>query len=136
MSEGNGPPVPLLDGGVLDRLLVELDGDEGLWTIFVRGYLNQLPRRIERIRLTLTTGDIKGAMDAVLSLKTSSQMIGAERLAAHALALEQSIRDHASAKDPAIVLADLAAISLRKIRACAEQTATLLNDHLRGPESP
>ncbi|MEW1812473.1 Hpt domain-containing protein [Pseudarthrobacter phenanthrenivorans] len=136
MSEGNGQPVPLLDGEVLDRLLDELDGDEGLWTIFVRDYLNHLPRRIERIRLTLTTGDGKGAMDAVLSLKTSSQMVGAERLAAHALALERSIREHALDTDPAMALAALAAITLRPIRACAEQTATLLNDHLHGPESP
>jgi HPt (histidine-containing phosphotransfer) domain-containing protein len=72
--------------------------------VFVLNYLQQLPSRIERVRLTLTTGDWNGALDALLSLKTSSQMVGAERLAALGGEVEQSQRLESSRYDPEHVL--------------------------------
>lgn len=122
---------PLLDPSVLDRLRDELDDDEGIWKVFVQNFITQLPERNERLRQTLTTGDHKGAMDAVLSLKTSSQMVGAERLAGLAMDLEQAIRETARQSAPAQALPHLAAAHLRRINQCSRQTTYLLEAHLK-----
>lgn len=121
---------PLLDPAVLDRLRDDLDDDEGIWKVFVQNFIAQLPDRTERLRLTLTTGDLGGAMDAVLSLKTSSQMVGAERLAGMAMDLEKSLREEASRADPAAVLPRLAADYLRRIKQCSRQTTYALQAQL------
>src|SRR5919112_6639433 len=83
---------PLVDKSVLDRLRAELEEDEGYCRIFVGNFIDYLPHRIGRLKLALTTGDLDGSVDAVLSLKSSSQMVGAERLAGLARALESEIR--------------------------------------------
>lgn len=85
----NADPVGV-DPAVLARLRVELDDDEG-WFLFVRNFLNHLPHRIEKLRRGLAGADYEVAMDAVLSLKISCQMVGAERLAGMALQLQQSL---------------------------------------------
>jgi HPt (histidine-containing phosphotransfer) domain-containing protein len=85
-------------------------------------HAHDVPNRNERLRLTLTTGDLEGALDAVLSLKTSSQMAGAERLAGLALDLEQSIRADTYEADPDLALPRLAAAHLRRITECSQQT--------------
>jgi HPt (histidine-containing phosphotransfer) domain-containing protein len=121
---------PLLDSTVLDRLRAELEVDDGVWTAFVHNFLALLPRRTERLRTALTTGDLPGALDAVLSLKTSSQMVGAERLGELAFDLERSIRLDARA-EPDRVLPRLAADHLRTIKKCEQQTADLLWRYLR-----
>jgi histidine phosphotransfer protein HptB len=74
------------------------------------------------LRLALTTGDLEGSMDAVLSLKTSSQMVGAERLAGLALDLENEIRAEARHADMTVALPRLAATFLRPITQCSRQT--------------
>lgn len=121
---------PLLDNTVLDRLRAELDHDEGIWKIFVQDFVAQLPGRIEKLRLGLTTGDPVGAMDAVLSLKTSSQMVGAERLAGLAIELERQLRMDNHDGGPDIVLPQLAAVHLTDIRKCMQQTTFLLQRHM------
>lgn len=125
-----GHTLPLLDSSVLDRLRAELDDDEGVWSVFVQDFVEHLPHRIEALRLALTTGDLVGAKNAVLSLKTSSQMVGAEFLAGLALELEGSLRPGSSHDDPAVALPRLAAAHLPHIRHCADQTAYLLERHL------
>jgi hypothetical protein len=92
MTQDDVNALPLLDPAALDRLRDELDDDEGVWGVFVRNFIAQLPQRTEKLRLALTTGDLAGSLDAVLSLKTSSQMVGAERLAELAMGLERSVR--------------------------------------------
>jgi HPt (histidine-containing phosphotransfer) domain-containing protein len=119
-----------LDSTVLDRLRWELDYDEGIWKVFIQDFMAHLPARIERIRLALTTGDPVTAKDAVLSLKTSSQMVGAERLAGLALDLERSIRSDSPDGLPSVVLPRLAAAHLQRIRQCAQQTTYLLERQL------
>ncbi len=128
--QDEGSARPLLDPSVLDRLRDDLEDDEGIWKVFVQNFIAQLPARIEKLRLTLTTGDLKGAIDAVLSLKTSSQMVGAERLAGMALDLEKSLREEDSSADPADVLPHLAAAHLRRIKQCSKQTTYALQAHL------
>lgn len=122
--------LPLLDPAVLDRLRTELEDDDGVWKVFVQNFVEHLPRRTEKLRLTLTTGDLAGAMDAVLSLKTSSQMVGAERLAGLALDLERSLRHESIDIEPARVLPRLAADRLRQIIHCARQTTYLLQKYV------
>jgi HPt (histidine-containing phosphotransfer) domain-containing protein len=98
--------------------------------VFVQTFIALLPHRTERLRLTLTTGDLAGAMDAVLSLKTSSQMVGAERLASLALDLERSLRHDTLHAEPSRVLPRLAASHLGEIINCGQQTIYLLQKYL------
>jgi HPt (histidine-containing phosphotransfer) domain-containing protein len=131
VTQGDGY-APLLDPSVLLRLREELDDDDdGVWKVFVQNFIAQLPERTERLRQTLTTGDLKGAMDAVLSLKTSSQMVGAERLAGLAMDLEQAIRSDTRDTDPYVALPQLAAAHLRRIKQCSRQTTYLLQAALK-----
>lgn len=131
MAPDVGNALPLLDQSVLDRLRAELDDDEGVWVVFVRNFIAYLPQRTEKLRLTLTTGDLPGALDAVLSLKTSSQMVGAERLAGLAMDLERSLRHETIDTEPARVLPRLAADHLRQITRCARQTIYVLQRYIR-----
>ena len=122
MSASNDGPRPLVDQSVLDRLREELEEDEGYCRVFVDNFIECLPQRIDRLRLALTTGDLEGSVDAALSLKTSSQMVGAERLAGLALDLEGAIRTEARTSDAAVVLPRLAATFLRPINLCGGLT--------------
>jgi HPt (histidine-containing phosphotransfer) domain-containing protein len=122
MTQSEEPDRPLVDQSVLDRLRAELDEDEGYCTVFVANFMDYLPHRIAKLRLALTTGDLDGAMDAILSLKTSSQMVGAERLAGLAMDLEGEIRSEARQSDVAVALPRLAASFLKPIDQCAKQT--------------
>ncbi|MDR6415760.1 Hpt domain-containing protein [Pseudarthrobacter sulfonivorans] len=117
---------PLVDPSVLDRLREELAEDEGYCTVFVGNFIDYLPVRIGKLRLALTTGDLPGAVDAVLSLKTSSQMVGAERLAGLAMDLERSIREDSPREEPSVALPRLAADYLRPINLCCRQTLNRL----------
>jgi HPt (histidine-containing phosphotransfer) domain-containing protein len=120
---------PLVDPSVLDRLRGELAEDEGYCTVFVGNFIDYLPVRIGKLRLALTTGDLPGAVDAVLSLKTSSQMVGAERLAGLAIALERSIREASPREEPSVALPQLAVDYLRPINVCCRQTLNRLTAH-------
>lgn len=122
MSAADDAPRPLVDQSVLDRLREELEEDEGYCKVFVGNFIEYLPHRIGRLRLALTTGDLEGSVDAVLSLKTSSQMVGAERLAGLAMDLEGELRSEAGHSDVAVVLPQLAAAFLRPITLCSRQT--------------
>ncbi|TLM84094.1 Hpt domain-containing protein [Pseudarthrobacter sp. NamE5] len=122
MSAADHAPRPLVDQSVLNRLREELEEDEGYCRLFVGNFIEYLPHRIGRLRLALTTGDLEGAVDAVLSLKTSSQMVGAERLASLAMDLEGEIRTGSGRANVTVVLPQLAAEFLRPIHQCSRQT--------------
>lgn len=124
---------PLVDQSVLDRLKEELnDGGEGYTRIFVANFISFLPHRHERLRLALTTGDIVGAIDAVLSLKTSAQMVGAERLAGLAMDLEAELRSEATRSDVMAALPRLAVTFLKPIIKCSRQTIDSLIPYSSG----
>ncbi|PTT62136.1 Hpt domain-containing protein [Arthrobacter sp. HMWF013] len=131
MTQSDGSVAPLLDPTVLSRLRDELDDDEGVWKVFVQNFIEALPQRTEKLRMALTTGDLTGALDAVLSLKTSSQMVGAERLAGLAFDLELAIRDETRDNEPVTVLPRLATEHLRPIIKCSRQTTYLLLEYLQ-----
>lgn len=56
---------------------------------FLRRYLALLEARVARLEEALAVADQAAWMDAVLSLKTSSSMVGAAALAERAAALQQ-----------------------------------------------
>lgn len=126
---------PLLDSGVLEALREELDGDDGNCRGFVQSFITCLPRRVERLLRSLAGGDYGSAMDAVLSLKISSQMVGAERLAAMALDLQESLGEGSTRTSPEVFLPGLAAVHTKRITQCARQTGHLLRARLL-PEPP
>jgi histidine phosphotransfer protein HptB len=128
-------PKPLLDHGVLDRLREDLC-EYDVWQVFVQNFITALPLRIEKLRVALTTGDADGARDAVLSLKTASQMVGAERLAALAMDLEAAQREGVRVGDPAVALPRLAVNYLRRIKQRAGQTSYALQTHLEAARRP
>jgi len=97
-----GPGTCVLDPAVLERLRSELDDDEG-WRLFLRNFLAHLPRRLEKLRSGLAHADYEVSMDAVLSLKISCQMVGAERLAGLALQLQQFLTVPAGPEIPLCV---------------------------------
>ncbi|MDR6986090.1 HPt (histidine-containing phosphotransfer) domain-containing protein [Paenarthrobacter nitroguajacolicus] len=92
MSEYDECTDSLVDRTVLTELQAELGGDQAIITSFVRHYVELLPWRVERLHHALQKLDIEDAMDAVLSLKTSSHMVGAICMNRLATELEISIR--------------------------------------------
>ena len=130
-----GTPQPLLDHVVLERLREDLS-EYDVWRVFVQNFITALPLRIEKLRVALTTGDAAGARDAVLSLKTASQMVGAERLAALAADLEAAQREGTRVSDPAVALPRLAVDYLHRIKQRAGQTSYALRKHLDTARRP
>jgi histidine phosphotransfer protein HptB len=128
MPQSDDAGRPLVDKKVLDRLRKELEQDEGYCGVFVGNFIDYLPHRVGRLQLALTAGDLEASLDAILSLKSSSQMVGAERLAGLAMALEGEIRSGGPDVDAAVVLPRLAASFLRRISQCSRQTMNRLQD--------
>ena len=58
---------------------------------FINEYLALLPHRQDRILAKLALGDDETAMDAVLSLKTTSAMVGAVRLSGYCQHLQDQM---------------------------------------------
>lgn len=81
---------PVLDTDVLGRLEEQL-GDPDILCEFIRGYESTLDQRVERLRHALRTQDHDDWMDAVLSLKTSSAMVGATALSRLAAELQDNL---------------------------------------------
>ncbi|TQS89574.1 Hpt domain-containing protein [Arthrobacter sp. TS-15] len=92
MSEYDECTDALVDRTVLTELQAELGGDHSIISSFVRNYVELLPWRVGRLHRALERQDIEDAMDAVLSLKASSHMVGAICMNRLATELEISIR--------------------------------------------
>lgn len=92
MPTFDGNEVPLVSRDVLDALEQELEDPEAYAT-YIRLNHRLWPVRHQRLVEAIRAGDATGAMDAVLSLKSASQMIGAMQLAELALTAERALRD-------------------------------------------
>ncbi|MCT9868629.1 Hpt domain-containing protein [Paenarthrobacter aurescens] len=108
MSEYDECTDSLVDRTVLTELQAELGGDHAIIGAFIRNYVALLPWRVSRLHRALENLDMDDAMDAVLSLKTSSQMVGAICMNRLATELEISIRllpnaDHLGELGPQVV---------------------------------
>ena len=82
---------PLVDPSALQELGAQLDSP-AVAKGFARDYTNMWDRRYHCLANSLDSGDGAAALDAVLSLKTSSAMVGGVRLAELAGELEDAIR--------------------------------------------
>ncbi|MGJ3192932.1 Hpt domain-containing protein [Paenarthrobacter nitroguajacolicus] len=90
MSEG--PGIPALEPCRLQALAEEL-GDSRPALRFLSTYLSMLPGRILRISNGLCHHDADASMDAILSLKISSAMVGALETEDQCRAIETMIRE-------------------------------------------
>jgi hypothetical protein len=119
----HGKAAPLIDPDVLRDLECDFP-DPSVVERFARDFSGTLAGKIDRLDLRIRDGDAMGAEDAVLSVTTSSAMVGAMRLNRAALATGRLI-----AAD------DLAAAqrSVALLRACAADTIRELYDtYLQG----
>lgn len=82
---------PLVDPAALQDLGAQLDSP-AVAKGFARDYTRMWDQRYRSLASALERGDLAGSMDAVLSLKTSSAMVGGLRLAQLAGELENALR--------------------------------------------
>jgi HPt (histidine-containing phosphotransfer) domain-containing protein len=83
--------LPLVDAAVLEELDDELAGS-GLAQRFARDYAAMWDQRYARLAAAVDEQDSDSALDAVISLKITSAMVGGLRLAKLAELLESVIR--------------------------------------------
>lgn len=72
--------MPLVCTETLESLEDSLDGERALCRSFVCRYIDMWPERFARICDAVTAGHKEHAMDAILSLRSSSLMVGAVQL--------------------------------------------------------
>jgi hypothetical protein len=84
-------PAPLVDPAALQDLGAQLE-NPAVAKGFARDYTRMWDQRYRSLASALERGDLAGSMDAVLSLKTSSTMVGGLRLAQLAGELENALR--------------------------------------------
>ncbi|MCB5274418.1 hypothetical protein BJG92_01951 [Arthrobacter sp. SO5] len=85
-------PPPLVDPAALQDLGVQLESP-AVAKGFARDYAKMWDQRYGSLSSAVVGGDHAAALDAVLSLKTSSAMVGGARLAQLAGELEAAVRD-------------------------------------------
>ncbi|NUS35348.1 MAG: Hpt domain-containing protein [Pseudarthrobacter sp.] len=95
--------LPLIDATVLDELDDELAGS-GLAQRFARDYAAMWDQRLSRLGAAVDSQDEDSALDAVISLKISSAMVGGVRLAKLAELLEALIRQGDFAQGQVLML--------------------------------
>ena len=124
-----------LDPQVLEQLAHDL-GDTAFAVRFVTTYQAMLPGRVQRVLAALGPEDHEvdqvDLMDALLSLRTSAQAVGASALAALAGEIEEHVRltDAPAARCVVRRLPELAehtGRALDRLRACAETLAGSLS---------
>ncbi|SEP85690.1 hypothetical protein [Arthrobacter sp. OV608] len=101
-----GTALPILDGGILDELEDEL-ADYALMCRFAADYAALWKHRLGRLAAGIENHDRNGALDAAISIKVSSAMIGGLSLSLIAETLEHAIRKDIL-NDSALLLASLA----------------------------
>ena len=112
IAAGPDTTAPLVDPSALRELGSELDNPAAAKG-FARDYTKLWDRRYQSLAASLDRGDEAAALDAVLSLKTSSAMVGGVRLAELARELEDAIR----VRD-----ADLARLLLHEVAESGNET--------------
>ncbi|TFD61519.1 hypothetical protein E3T39_05570 [Cryobacterium suzukii] len=71
---------PLVDPGTLQRLRSDLGGDVAVENRFVKDFLALWHKRELRLRTALASADLEDAEIVLLSIRSSSTMLGAVRL--------------------------------------------------------
>lgn len=94
MRELDPEDLPLISHDVLDALELEVENPEA-YANYVAKNLEMWPGRYQRLSDAIREADQVAAMDAILSLRTASQMVGAVELADLALRVESTLRQGA-----------------------------------------
>lgn len=94
--------LPLLDPAVLKDLTEDL-GVPAMSRQFVRDYAGLWGQRKARLKESLEKEDLAVALDAVISLKVTSAMVGGSRLAHLAQTLEAALRQGNFAHAPTLL---------------------------------
>lgn len=123
---------PVLDTEALSRLGEEL-GDTDALCGFLHRYIAMLDQRVDRLERALSAQDYEGWMDAVLSLKTSSALAGAEALALEAAALQEGSRGRTSVTCTAITCGVEALAALRRLAAETSRQLRVFVQQLTAP---
>ena len=111
--------LPLMCVDTLLDLQDSLGGEKSLCHDFVSRYLQMWPGRFARIHAAVATGNNEAALDAALSLRSSSVMVGAARLGELTTDLILLLESHSHA---------LAMTKLATLQSCGNQTAGQLAD--------
>ncbi|POH60661.1 hypothetical protein [Arthrobacter glacialis] len=106
--------LPLVCSATLHSLEESLDGETTLCRNFVCRYVDMWPGRFVRIHEAVTAGHREDALDAALSLRSSSLMVGAARLGELTSDLIRVLEMDCNAA---------AAKKLAALRKCGNQTA-------------
>jgi HPt (histidine-containing phosphotransfer) domain-containing protein len=85
-----GQDLPVLDDGALQNLKDE--AGEAVAQQYMEEYLVMLPVRAAKIFKGLTRGDAETTLEAIISLRVSSGMAGAQRLEAYCGTLESALK--------------------------------------------
>lgn len=109
---------PLVSPDVLDTLADELE-DPVAYATYLRRNHEMWPARYARLSDAIRAGDAEAAMDAVLSLKSACQMIGAQKLVAAARDVERALQDGQMNAAEAL---------LDDLEACGKATMARLSD--------
>lgn len=105
---------PLLDPSVLQDMEREFS-DSGVVPRFARDFSVSLGDKIDRLERRLEDGDVLAARDAVVSLSTSADMVGAGRLGELARAALDVLSDPGSDAGANLLL-------ITRLRTCAAET--------------
>lgn len=114
----------LIDGRALSELLTALDNDEDAVVHFVSTFVQQWPERLRRIADRIRARDTVGAVTAVLSIRVSSQILGASELTSLSTELEHLVRmdDFAAALVRVETLRIVGAETLRELCATVRES--------------
>lgn len=79
---------------MLSKLRADLGGDQVVFERFVSDYLSLLDTRVETICADLRAGDVDATVVALLSLETTSVMLGADGVVSAARTLRLAVERH------------------------------------------
>lgn len=110
--------LPLLDPDIIVSLAEELDGAEDYARELVSTFGLIWPRRWANLRLAAAAEDLTATADALASIRVSSEMLGAERLAESArdLSVHLAAEDYASLRRALPTISDIGEATVEEIR--------------------
>jgi HPt (histidine-containing phosphotransfer) domain-containing protein len=126
---GERPEVPT--AALLRRLARDLGDDPVVVEQFVTDYLSLLGPRLERLAQLLAAGDDEALVVSILSLESSSAMIGADQVAGAAHALRVAVPGRPSGDARSDADRQLALRALELAAAAARSALTELGFHPR-----
>jgi HPt (histidine-containing phosphotransfer) domain-containing protein len=115
----NAGHLPLVDDAALSALLASLDQDEHAVDGFVDTFIEHWPERLRKAERSIAAQDQAAIYDCALSIKVSSQMVGALRLGTLGSDLERLVRS--GRLDGAVAI-------LQALGTVGEQTIQALGD--------